>query len=280
MLEAPEAKIIARQMNDILYGKRITYVSAGHTPHRFTFYHGGPESYETKMAGKAIGITHAYGGMVETEIGDVRLLLSDGVSLRYYAPGEKLPPRHQLLLGFDDESCLAVSVRMYGMIMCFYPENFENNLKSYYEISRTKPQVMSVNFTEEYFMLLFDDPAADKKSAKAFLATEQSIPGLGNGVLQDILYDAGIHPKTKIISLTQRQRETMYGSIVKTLNEIEAKGGRSSESDIFGRTGGYVSFLSKDTAGKECPRCGSLIIKESYLGGSIYYCPGCQEKKA
>lgn|GEM_PF-2077218 len=30
---------------------------------------------------------------------------------------------------------------------------------------------------------------------KAFLATEQRIPGLGNGVLQDILWTARIHPK-------------------------------------------------------------------------------------
>ena len=38
-------------------------------------------------------------------------------------------------------------------------------------------------------------------SAKAFLATEQRIPGLGNGVLQDILFNARIHPKRKMATL-------------------------------------------------------------------------------
>lgn len=277
MLEAPEATLLARQMNETVKGKKIIYVSAGYSPHKFTWYHEGPESYEGKMLGKTVGISRFYGGLVEIAIDDVRLLFGDGVNLRYYTPGDKLPAKHQLLLGLDDESCLAASVRMYGGIMCFYPDNFESNFKPYYEKARDKPQVLSDNFTKEYFMTLFDDSEAAKKSAKAFLATGQSVPGLGNGVLQDILYNAGIHPKAKIGSLSERQRTVMYESIVKTLGAMASEGGRNSESDLYGRTGRYVPFLSKDTAGKECVRCGSAIVKETYLGGSIYYCPGCQK---
>jgi len=28
--------------------------------------------------------------------------------------------------------------------------------------------------------------------------------------------------------------------------------------------------------GKPCARCGAPIVKEAYLGGVVYYCPGCQ----
>lgn len=276
MLEAPEARIIARQLNQTVKGMTITYVSAGYTPHKFTWYHEGAESYEAKMLGKVVGETHSYGGLVEIEIEDVRLLFGDGVNLRYYAAGAKLPPKHQLLLGLDDGSCLVASVRMYGGIMCFSPENFESTFKPYYEKARNKPQVLGNDFTKDYFDRLFDDAAAAKKSAKAFLATGQSIPGLGNGVLQDILYNAGVHPKTKIATLSEEQRYAMYDSTVATLREMEAKGGRNSESDLYGNSGGYVPYLSKDTAGHECIRCGAIIIKENYMGGSIYYCPGCQ----
>ena len=38
-------------------------------------------------------------------------------------------------------------------------------------------------------------PSKPTLSAKAFLATEQHFPGIGNGVLQDILFAAQIHPK-------------------------------------------------------------------------------------
>ena len=55
---------------------------------------------------------------------------------------------------------------------------------------------------------------------EAFLATEQTIPGLGNGVLQDILYNARIHPKTRIHSLSAGQKEELYHQIKSTLQEM------------------------------------------------------------
>jgi endogenous inhibitor of DNA gyrase (YacG/DUF329 family) len=57
---------------------------------------------------------------------------------------------------------------------------------------------------------------------------------------------------------------------------MTAQGGRDTEPDLFGQPGGYVSRCSKNTAGQPCGRCGDRIVKESYMGGSIYYCPTCQ----
>lgn len=37
-----------------------------------------------------------------------------------------------------------------------------------------------------------------------------------------------------------------------------------------------IATLSKSTMDSPCKRYDSQIIKESYLGGSIYYCSGCQ----
>jgi formamidopyrimidine-DNA glycosylase len=45
---------------------------------------------------------------------------------------------------------------------------------------------------------------------------------------------------------------------------------------MFGNKGGYKTVLSKNTYKQPCPKCGSEIIKENYMGGSIYYCPACQ----
>lgn len=69
---------------------------------------------------------------------------------------------------------------------------------------------MSDAFSKEYFLGLINDENAQKKSAKAFLATKQTVPGLGNGVLQDILYHAHIHPKKKIAALTDKEKENLF----------------------------------------------------------------------
>jgi formamidopyrimidine-DNA glycosylase len=111
---------------------------------------------------------------------------------------------------------------------------------------------------------------------KAFLATNQRIPGLGNGVLQDILYNARFHPKKKINSLDEIGKEDLFVSIRNTLSKMTELGGRDTEKDIYGNPGGYTSILSKNTLSSPCKRCGSQIIKEAYLGGSIDYCSGCQ----
>jgi len=82
-----------------------------------------------------------------------------------------------------------------------------------YDIAKARPSPLTDAFDRAYFAALFavDTP---KLSAKAFLATEQRIPGLGNGVLQDILWTARIHPKRKMgeLSEPESRRCTMRSS--------------------------------------------------------------------
>lgn len=277
MLEAPEAICLAKQLNETIKGKRVTYVLVGHTPHKFTFSCGKPEEYPALLQDKIVGDSCAHGGMVQVNVGDAKLVFTDGANLRYYAPGAKLPNKHQLLVGFDDESCIIVSVRMYGGILCFTGDSFEGGLNSYYACAKMKPQVMSDAFTQEYFLSLINAEDVQNKSVKAFLATDQMIPGLGNGVLQDILYNARLHPKVKVCTLSGQQRQDLYHHVKNTMHEMLEKGGRDSEKDLFDQKGGYIPYLSKDTVGTHCLRCGDMILKESYMGGSIYYCNTCQK---
>lgn len=276
MIEAPEARLLCRQLNETVRGKRITDVFAQFSPHKFAWFTGSPEEYAEWLSGKTMDGAQSQGGMVEITIGDKVLVLTDGVNLRYLEAGTKLPVKHQLLIAFDDESCLIASVRMYGGLMCYDKEAEDGKLSDYYRMAKSKPQVMSEAFSLEYFLGLINEESAQKKSAKAFLATEQTIPGLGNGVLQDILYHTHIHPKKKISELTDKDKENLFYQVKETMNDILQLGGRSTESDLFGENGRYVACLSKDTASRACPRCGETIVKENYLGGSIYYCRGCQ----
>lgn len=279
MIEAPEALCLAEQLNEVTKGKVVTDVISCYTPHRFAFFNGGPEAYPGMLLGKPVSRACAYGGMVQMNVGDAKVVFSDGANLRYCAPEAKLPDKHQLLIGFEDQSCVVVSVRMYGAVWCFVGDSFEGNLISYYKGARDKPQVLSDSFDDVYFMSLINDEQVQKKSAKAFLATDQMIPGLGNGVLQDILYLARVHPKTKIASLSQTKREELFTCVKNVLQEIYRQGGRCSEKDLFNRKGGYIPYLSKDTVGNHCMRCGDYILKENYLGGSVYYCNTCQREE-
>lgn len=274
MIELPESAALAAQLTETLKGKQIVSAVAAASPHGFAFYNGTPEEYNTFLKGAVIEGAFPVAGQIEIAMGEKRLLLNDGINLRYLSPGTPVPGKHQLLLTFDDSSSLVFTVSMYGGMSIFKDGEYMNE---YYLVAKEKPSPLSQEFDESYFAALFEG-IKDTLTAKAFLATRQRIPGLGNGVLQDILFHAGIHPKTRVSALKQDGRETMYHSVKQTLADMTEKGGRDTEKDIFGNPGGYHTTLSSKTLKFPCPKCGSTLIREAYLGGNIYYCPFCQPK--
>lgn len=274
MIEIPEALTIANQINNTIKGKKIINVIADHTPHKFAWYHKNPHLYRKLLIGKIIDEAMAYAGMVEIKTSATTILISEGVSLTYHKENQEIPKKHQLLLKLEDSSIVTASVQMYGGLWCFNDESeFEN---PYYKIAKEKPSPLSDDFNEISFNELIYSEDVQKLSTKAFLATEQRIPGLGNGVLQDILWTAKIHPRRKINSLQDKEKEALYSSIKTVLSNMEKFGGRDTENDFFGNKGSYKTIMSKKNVGSLCPTCGSIIKKEAYLGGSIYYCEGCQ----
>lgn len=274
MIELPEAIEISRQLNETIQGKKVTNVTAAQTPHKFAWYHGDPDQYHNLLTGKTIGSARGVGAMVEIKVEDAVILFSEGVSVRYHGDTEKHPKKHQLLIEFDDYSAISGSIQMYGGLFCFRQGEFDN---WYYSVAQEKPSPMSEKFDQVYFDNIVSDPKNSGLSAKALLATEQRIPGLGNGVLQDILLNAGIHPKRKVKTFTEQEKLNIFNSVKSTLAEMTFQGGRDTERDLFGCYGGYKTKLSKNTVGNPCPVCGEIIKKETYLGGSIYFCPGCQK---
>jgi len=273
MLELPEAIVIAEQMGTGLRGKRIKSVTANQSPHKFAWFCGDPGGYNGLLSDCAIERAMPCGGMVEIWAGPAQILFGDGVSLRYFPAGERLPSKHQLLIEFDDSSSLVGSVQMYGGLWAFPAGEFDNQ---YYLAAKQKPSPLTDEFDYAYFRSLLEGEKLQSLSAKAFLATEQRIPGLGNGVLQDILWAARIHPKRKVATLSDEELRALFGSVKSVLHEMAERGGRDTERDLYGCPGGYTTTLSKNTVDMPCPSCGTIIKKAAYLGGSIYYCEGCQ----
>jgi formamidopyrimidine-DNA glycosylase len=273
MIELPEATVLAKQIGKAVTGKRIKKVTAAKSPHKFAWYYGDPKEYPSLLVGKAIGAAVSYGGLVEIPVNNATLLFGDGVNLRYYEPEEALPEKHQLRLEFEDGSSLVGSVQMYGGLWAFPAGSFDNK---YYKMSKEKISPLSDAFNGTYFDSLFSEKT-NKLSLKAFLATEQRIPGLGNGVLQDILFNAKMHPKRKINTLSNKDKKDLLDSLKLKLTQMVAGGGRDTETDLHGRPGGYKTVLSRNTVNKPCLVCGTIIKKEPYMGGSIYFCPTCQK---
>lgn len=273
MIEIPESKIISRQAAGILTGRTVVEVTPATSPHKFAFYNGDPLAYPSLLTGHRIETVEGYGAFVDVVLeDDVHLLIGDGTIMRYYRAGEEWPLKHQQLITLDDGSLLVFTVAMYGAIYAFRGE-FDN---PYYQGSIHKLNPLDELFDESYFEDMIGK-AKKNLSIKALLATQQRIPGLGNGVLQDILFHAGIHPKRKISTLNDLEKVDLLYSMKGTLSNMVELGGRNTEKDFFGSWGGYCVVLSRNTYKDPCPNCGHEIVREAYLGGTVYYCPVCQK---
>lgn len=271
MLELPETTILAAQLNDTVIGRTVDEVLPPTKPHKFCFFSPEVEVFRQELLG--LRITGAEGFGIYAEIifdNNKKLCISDGVNLRLIKDGDA-PSQYQLLIRLDDGHSLVFTVAMYGGIS-LHDDSFDNK---YYLASRMAVSPFSEAFHDEFRLRLKETKPT--LSAKAFIATEQRFPGIGNGVLQDILFEAGIHPKRKISTLSMEDADRLALTITCVLREMIRRGGRDTEKDLFNHSGGYPTAMSKNTVGTACTKCGSIVVKENYMGGSVYFCPECQK---
>ena len=273
MLEIPESKVMSLQIGEVLAGKRIVKVRNATSLHKFAWFNGDPAAYDGLLFEKQVLAARGHGMFVDICCDDNTFIIAgDGTNIRYYPLQDSCPEKFQLQIIFNDNSCIAFTVAMYGGIWACKNE-FQN---PYYQGSLNSISPLDDAFDESVFEKIFRNVTKDIPM-KALLATEQRIPGLGNGVLQDILFNGKIHPKRKKSTLSDFEKGELFHSLKVTLNSMTERGGRDTEKDFFGQNGHYKTLLSKNTVNQPCPNCGNSIVKEAYLGGAIYYCASCQK---
>jgi len=276
MIELPEALTIARQMNDELKGKKIESGNRGNSPHKFAFYNREPEEYEEILAGKIVGEVKGDGNWISAplEPGFKLVLGCMGGRILYhdfrnYQNEDTLPKKYHLMLCFEDQTYLTVTIQMWGFIKLVE----ESETVSFH----TTLTPMSDEFTYGRFKQLLEDyEERDKKSIKYFMISGPGILGIGNSYLQDILFRAKIHPKRLVADIDGRESRGLYDAIRETMKEAIELGGRYDERDLYNNPGGYKRILDSKARGNPCPECGTPIEKIQYLGGASYFCPNCQ----
>ena len=272
MLELPEVITLSRQLEENVAGRKVVKVLPPSKEHKFCWYNGDPADYNDAVKGKQITSAQGFGIFVDlTFENGMKLAINDGTNCRIVKT-ENLPKAYQLAIELDDGTSLVYTVAMYGGII-MHDDSYDNE---YYMKSKEAVFLLSDGLPKLFETRLKE--AKPSLSAKAFLATEQRFCGLGNGVLQDILLSARLNPRTKISSLSAEHKDCLMNCVSSVLSDMTVNGGRDTERDLFGTPGGYKTIMSKNNVDMKCPLCGSDIVKEAYMGGSVYYCPKCQPK--
>lgn len=275
MIELPEAVSIAKQLNKTIKGKRIVDANTGDSPHKWVFYKPEREKLARFLIGKTVGKITSVGRSLQIGIGPEEALIIDefGGKVLYHEPGSPIPKKFHLFLKFDDDSFFTIVIQMWGFIST--RTEWEKTKWTIQRADAISPE--GAGFTLNRFRGLFDRyEDKEKDSVKTFFTNGQSVAGIGNGYLQDILFRAKVSPKRKVADITEDEKIALWGAVKDTIKQAIQQNGRTVERDIFDKPGRYAPLMDRKVVGTPCPNCGTAIQKISYLGGSCYICPECQ----
>ena len=130
--------------------------------------------------------------------------------------------------------------------------------------------ILSEDFSLERFETLIQ---GRRHQARVFLMDQTALSAIGNAYADEILFAAGIHPKTSCHSLSAQERRKLYDSIRSVMawgiSEVEKAG-----EPIEVKVRDHVRVRNRKD--EPCPVCGSTIRRVGVLGYDSFYCPKCQ----
>jgi formamidopyrimidine-DNA glycosylase len=128
--------------------------------------------------------------------------------------------------------------------------------------------ILSPEFTRERFCSLLRHR---RDQVRAFLLDKRALDSLGNAYADEVLFEAGIHPKTFCRRLSHEEGVRLHDAIVKVMREAVDEVARRQEP-IEVKVRDFLKVRRKEI----CPRCGSKIRTAGVKGMDAYFCPQCQ----
>lgn len=128
--------------------------------------------------------------------------------------------------------------------------------------------VLGPEFTRERFVSLLKKR---RDQVRLFLMDKRALDSVGNAYADEILFEAGLHPKTFCRSLSHDDAVRLHDAIVKVMQEAVAEVARRGEP-IDVKVRDFLKVRLRDV----CPRCGAKLRKAGVRGMDAYFCPHCQ----
>lgn len=147
-------------------------------------------------------------------------------------------------------------------------------------LSSLGPEPLGEEFSAKYLREII---GTRKAQIKPLLLDQMFVSGIGNIYVDEILYDARIHPRRKATTLTGEEWEALYGAIQENLAAgIEHRGTTVRlYRDVLDRPGSHQDHLRVfEKHGGRCPGCGEEVVREKVGGRPTHYCPACQRESS
>ena len=115
---------------------------------------------------------------------------------------------------------------------------------------------------------------ATRREVRNLLQDQRFLAGIGNAYADEILWEARLHPKRRVVTLSEEEMARFYHA----LKDVIARGVLQVEEHLPPELGTKIRDHMKVRGhkGKPCPRCGTPNIKTRHGLDDMYLCPKCQ----
>jgi formamidopyrimidine-DNA glycosylase len=128
--------------------------------------------------------------------------------------------------------------------------------------------ILSPAFTTERFVSRLKQR---RDQVRVFLLDKKALDSIGNAYADEILFEAGLHPKTWCRKLSHDDAVRLHAAIVKVMREAAAEVARRN-GPIEVKVRDFLKVRLKEA----CPRCGAKLRRAGVRGMDSYFCPRCQ----
>ncbi|HYB20615.1 MAG TPA: bifunctional DNA-formamidopyrimidine glycosylase/DNA-(apurinic or apyrimidinic site) lyase [Thermodesulfobacteriota bacterium] len=205
--------------------------------------------------------------------GEMFLFIHLGMSgrLRMVRGAAPLEKHTQVIFSFQDHphQLRFIDPRQFGRL--FWEKRMGGELIA---LSHLGPEPLGISSLE------FSQRVRNRhREIKPLLLDQHFLAGVGNIYADESLHRAGIHPRRKSDSLTEKALFRLHRALQEVLRESILAKGTSVRSyvDASGSTGAFQNSLRVyGREGEPCMVCGRPIIRERVGGRSSFFCPRCQ----
>ena len=105
--------------------------------------------------------------------------------------------------------------------------------------------------------------------SKAALMDQTFVAGIGNLIADEVLWQARLHPRHPVESLSQDERIQLFRTMHAVLKESVDR------YDYISRKRGWLNHV-RGRPDARCPRCETPLERITAAGRTTYFCPRCQ----
>jgi formamidopyrimidine-DNA glycosylase len=276
MPELPEVETIKEHLRELVVGSLITEVEMLDPG---LVEQPSPEEFERELEGVRISGARrrAKHLIVELDSGNVLVFqLKIGGQLLLVPPVEE--PKTALMLVLHLEGDRRLFLRdetRFTRARLLNAEELEARL------STLGPEPLEDEFKRNGVKYLQETLSPRRAQIKPLLLDQKVVSGIGNIYVDEILYDARLHPRRKANTLSEEEWRALHAAIIANLAAgVEHRGTTVRlYRDVLGRPGEHQNYLRVfEKHGRPCPGCEGKVVREKVGGRPSHFCPACQSE--